>query len=67
MSHHEQSPRGSSLTVHQVAERVNVSARTVWAWIAEGRLQAIRLGRRTTRISEDALEEFLHSCVREGE
>ena len=67
MSHHEQAPRGSSLTVHQVAERLNVSARTVWAWIAEGRLQAIRLGRRTTRISEDALEEFLRRCVRESE
>jgi excisionase family DNA binding protein len=52
-----------TLTVHQVAERLNISARTVWAWIAEGRLRAIKLGPRTTRIAEDAVDELLRNCV----
>ena len=56
-----QSPE-HALTVHQVAERLNVSARTVWGWVAGGRLRAIKLGKKTTRIPEGAIEEFLRSC-----
>ena len=41
------------------AYRLNVSARTIWAWIASGRLRAIKLGPRTTRIPVAALEAFL--------
>jgi excisionase family DNA binding protein len=56
-------PRSSrTLTVHQVAERLNVSPRTVWAWLAQGRIRGIKLGPRTTRIPEDALSAFLASC-----
>ncbi len=51
-----------TLTVHQVAERFNVSARTVWAWVAAGRLAAIKLGPRITRIPESAVREFLREC-----
>ena len=49
----------TALTVHQVADQLNVSARTIWAWIASGRLRAIKLGPRTTRIPSAALEAFL--------
>ena len=55
-----------TLTVHQVAGRLNVSTRTVWAWIAAGRLQAIKLGERTTRIPESAVTEFLRACAGAG-
>ena len=51
-----------ALTVHQVADRLNVSARTIWAWIASGRLRALKLGARTTRIPETAVEAFLREC-----
>ena len=61
----ESSPR--TLTVHEVAARLSVSARTVWAWIAAGRLQAIKLGERTTRIPENAVTEFLRACEEAGE
>ena len=54
---------GTALTVHQVADRLNVSARTIWAWIARGRLRAIKLGPRTTRIPEQAVEDFLRACA----
>jgi excisionase family DNA binding protein len=52
----------ATLTVHQVAERLSVSARTVWSWISDGRLRAIRLSARTTRIPIEALDQFLRSC-----
>lgn len=51
-----------TFTVHQVADRLNVSPRTVWAWLAQGRLRGIKLGPRTTRIPEEALAAFLASC-----
>jgi excisionase family DNA binding protein len=58
----DKAPCARTLTVHQVAERLNVSSRVVWAWIAAGRLKAIKLGPRTTRIPEEALGEFLRAC-----
>lgn len=53
---------GRVLTVHQVADRLNVSPRTVWSWLAAGRLCGIKLGPRTTRIPEESLREFLVKC-----
>lgn len=49
-------------TVHEVASRLRVSPRTVWAWIQTGRLTAIRLGARTTRIPEAAVQELLRAA-----
>jgi acetyl-CoA synthetase len=46
------------LTPEQVGERLQVSTRTVYQWVREGRLQAHRIGR-LWRISEVALAEFL--------
>jgi len=46
------------LTPEQVAERLQVTLRTVQRWIAEGELPSYKLGK-TRRISEEQLEEFL--------
>jgi excisionase family DNA binding protein len=58
------SPRGTALTVKQVAERLGVTAWTVYRLCNEGTLQSRRLatktkGRGVLRISEDALVRFL--------
>jgi excisionase family DNA binding protein len=45
-------------TVREVAERFKVSRQSVYDWIREGRLRAVKLGNRT-RIPESALEEFV--------
>ena len=42
------------LTPNQVAERLQLSVRTVYAWLRDGRLPGIRLGRRW-RVSEEGL------------
>lgn len=46
------------LTVDEVAERLNVSTKTVRRWIKTGELPAYRLGRQI-RISEKDLRRFL--------
>lgn len=46
------------LTRKQVAERFNVSERTVDRWIKDGKLHPTRLGR-TIRISEADIARFL--------
>ena len=58
----ETEPR--ALTVHEVAHRLSVSPRTIWNWIAQGRLKAIRFGPRTTRIPEVAVGEFINAAER---
>lgn len=45
--------------VREVAKHLGVSPRTVYFWIDEGHLNAIRWGERGTRIREDALRAFL--------
>jgi excisionase family DNA binding protein len=45
-------------TVPQVAERLGVSARSVWRWIDRKDLTAHRLGR-SVRISETSLQAYL--------
>jgi len=46
------------LTPKQVAARLAVSPRTVYLWIEQGRLPAVRLSERVTRVSEEALAAF---------
>jgi excisionase family DNA binding protein len=45
-------------TVREIAERFKVSRQSVYDWIAEGRLRAVKIGNRT-RIPESALEAFV--------
>lgn len=47
------------LSVDEAAARLTVSRRTVFAWIAAGRLRATRLGRRTTRIRGSEIDRLL--------
>ena len=53
------------LTVREVAQRLNVGVRSVWAWIASGRLKAIKLSKRCTRVRETDLGSFLAHAARE--
>jgi len=41
-----------------------VSNRTIWTWIAAGRLEVVRLTARTTRISVAEVERFLAAKAR---
>lgn len=47
-------------TCEEVAERYKVKVITVWEWIRQGKLSAIKLGREY-RISEDDLNTFENS------
>lgn len=52
------------LTVREVAENhLQVSERSVWTYISDGRLRATRLGPRTTRIRPADLEAFLEASA----
>jgi excisionase family DNA binding protein len=50
------------LTVSEVAEWVRVHPKTVYRWIKDGRLEALQIGPRTSRVPEDAVEKFLHQA-----
>lgn len=52
------------LTPKQVAARLNVSPRTVYAWIAEGRLPHVRFSERVTRVPEEAVEALVAANAR---
>ena len=58
------------LTVHNVAERLNVSDETVRRWIASGDLEAYNVGvdakRPIHRTSEAALQAFLAGRLSKG-
>ena len=54
----ELAPAPRLLTIKDVAERLQVSGRTVHRSIVSGDLTVIRIGR-SIRVSEDALKAFL--------
>ena len=45
-------------TAQEVAERYNVTVESVWRWIRDGRLPAMRLTQRNYRIRPADLEAF---------
>lgn len=47
------------LTIPDVAARLNVSERTVRAWVAAGRLAVVRLGPRCVRIEPGEVERLV--------
>ncbi len=47
------------LTIQEVAEWAKVSTKTVYRWISDSKILAIRLGNRTYRIPERAIIEYL--------
>lgn len=48
-------------TLQETADRLHVHISTVYRLMKEGKLNAVRIGRHATRISEDALAEFLYN------
>lgn len=48
-----------ALNPQQVAERLGISRDTVLRLVRSGRLAAVKLGWRTWRITEDALQAFM--------
>jgi excisionase family DNA binding protein len=53
---------GDFLTVQEVAARLNVSKMTVYRLVHSGEIPAVRLGH-SFRVSEPAVEEYLHNAV----
>lgn len=45
-------------TCEEVAEHLKVKVQTVWGWIREGRLPAVRVGK-CYRVSATSLDAFL--------
>lgn len=52
------------LTPAQVAERLQVTERTVYKWLTDGELRAAKLGR-VWRISEEQLKQFIDERTQE--
>lgn len=51
------------LTPRQVAARLNVSPRTIYVWLEEGRLPSVRFSERVTRIPEDAVDALVEEAT----
>lgn len=47
------------VSLNDAADALAVSTRTVRRYIAEGHLEAVRLGRKTIRIKVDSIERFI--------
>jgi excisionase family DNA binding protein len=47
------------LTIQEVADWAKVSSKTVYRWISDNKIPAIRLGNRTYRIPEKAIIAYL--------
>lgn len=47
------------ISLTDAADALAVSTRTVRRYIAEGQLEAVRLGRKTIRIRVDSIERFI--------
>ena len=47
------------LTIHEVADCAKVSTKTIYRWISDNKIPAIRLGNRTYRIPEKAIIDYL--------
>jgi excisionase family DNA binding protein len=47
------------LTIQEVADWAKVSTKTVYRWIPDNKIPAVRLGNRTYRITEKAIIDYL--------
>lgn len=47
------------LTIQEVATWAKVSTKTVYRWISDNKIPAMRLGNRTYRIPEQAIIDYL--------
>lgn len=62
----ENGPVARVFTVKEVAERFRVSQGTIYADIRTGRLKALRFGRKTYRITEESLQDYLAAAEVSG-
>ncbi|PKM83811.1 MAG: DNA-binding protein [Firmicutes bacterium HGW-Firmicutes-13] len=53
-------------TPAEIAQMFKVNKATVYFWVKEGKLKAVRLGS-LVRISEEALQEFIKTSSKEKE
>ena len=55
------------LTIKQVAERLQISANTVYRLVQKGRISSFRIGDQggAIRVSEEDLASFIESCRQE--
>lgn len=56
--------RNDILTVEDVAKVMKVSLRTVYRWISSGDLRTARIGRKTYRVFESDLVQFVRERIR---
>ena len=64
--HSTQSPPVILLSVDQVMDRIGRGRTTVFALIRTGELEAVRFGRRTTRIPSDSVDSYIARARREA-
>jgi excisionase family DNA binding protein len=53
------------LTPEQVADRLQVVVETVYRWLRTGKLRGSRLGRKTWRVAEPDLNDFMKGSQNE--
>jgi len=49
----------SLLTLEQASDRLGISKVTLWRWIKNGKLTAVRLSRRVVYVRKEELDRFL--------
>ncbi|MHB1344575.1 MAG: helix-turn-helix transcriptional regulator [Thermoleophilia bacterium] len=54
------------ITAAETATRLNVSVRTIHSWIASGKLPAVRLSPRCTRVPAAAVDELVRASTSPG-
>jgi excisionase family DNA binding protein len=45
--------------VPEAAGEMNISAKTLWNWISQGKIAVVRLGGRAVRISQEEIDRLI--------
>jgi len=51
------------MTVHRVAKLLDVSKKRIYQLICAGRVESLKLGPRTTRVTRSSVEAYLQSAL----
>ena len=54
-------PAGKLVTMAEASELLSLSRVTIWRYISEGKIPAVKFGR-SVRIPRDGIEEYVGSC-----
>jgi excisionase family DNA binding protein len=49
----------SLLTLQEAADKLGISKVTLWRWIKDGKLTAVKLSRRIVYVRKDEIDRFL--------